>query len=99
MLLYLANNCRPDIAFAVHQCARFTHCTKLSHKKAVKRIVRYLKSTKNKGLVIKPTDKLHLDVYDDTDFASLWSSEDDQDPVFVKSRTGFIITIGNVPLV
>ena len=40
MLMYLANNTRPDIAFAVHQCARFTHCPKQSHAVAVKRILR-----------------------------------------------------------
>jgi hypothetical protein len=32
MLLYLASNSRPDITFAVHQCAQFTHCAKHSHE-------------------------------------------------------------------
>ena len=32
IMLYLAANSRPDISFAVHQCARFTHNTKASHE-------------------------------------------------------------------
>ena len=31
MLMYLAKKSRPDIAYAVNQCARFTHCPKASH--------------------------------------------------------------------
>ena len=38
MMLCLASNTKPDISFAVHQCDRFTHNTKVSHETAVKRI-------------------------------------------------------------
>ncbi len=55
MLLYLSSNLRPDIQFAVHQCARFTHGPKQSHAKAIKRICRYLKGTQTKGLEFVPT--------------------------------------------
>ena len=48
MLMYLANNSRPDIAFAVHQCARFTHAPRNSHSVAVKRILRYLNGSRDK---------------------------------------------------
>ena len=36
MWLYLVANSRPEIAYAVHQCARFTHNPKASHGAAVK---------------------------------------------------------------
>ena len=42
MLMYLAGNAYPEIQFAVHQCARFTHAPRKSHAIAVKRIARYL---------------------------------------------------------
>jgi len=38
MLLYLSSNSRPDIQYAVHQCARFTHSPKMSHQQAILRI-------------------------------------------------------------
>ena len=100
MLMYLASNSRPDIAFAVHQCARFTHSPKASHGEAIKRICRYLKGTLDKGLILRPArDNMRLDVYVDSDFAGLWKQEDDQDPVCVKSRTGFVILLADCPLV
>ena len=51
MLMYLVNS-RPEIAFAVHQCARFTHGTKHSHEKAVLQISKYLKGNLNEGLIL-----------------------------------------------
>lgn len=99
MLMYLSGNSRPDIAFAVHQCARFTHSPRQSHAKAIKRIVRYLQGTRNKGLILKPSKELKLDCYVDADFAGLWGVEDPQDPTCAKSRTGYILTLGNCPLI
>ena len=51
---YLAVTTRPDIVFAVHQCAKYSVDPKQSHEEAVKRIGRYLKKTKDKGLVFTP---------------------------------------------
>jgi len=45
MLLYICSNSRPDIQFAVHQCARFSHSPSQEHFEAVKRIGRYLLGT------------------------------------------------------
>ena len=47
-LAYISRNTRPDIEMAVHQCAKYQINPKLSHEKAVKRIVRYLLATKEK---------------------------------------------------
>ena len=98
MLMYLANNSRPDIAFAVNQCARFTHNPKKSHGKAVKRIVRYLIGTRDKGMLMTPNDHIALDCYVDADFAGLWNVEHYQDPTCAKSRTGYVILLGGCPL-
>ena len=98
MLLYLQNHSRPDLTFAVSQCARYTFCPKLSHEKALKRIGRYLQGTRDKGLIMQPTAELNVDCYVDSDFAGLWGYEDDQDPTCVRSRTGYIITIGGCPV-
>ena len=98
-LNYLANNSRPDIQFAVHQCARYTHSPKKSHSQALKRIVRYLIGTRDKGLVLSPTKEITLDMYADADFAGMWNSNaTEQDPVRVKSRSGHVILLGNCPL-
>lgn len=98
MLMYLASNSRPDIAYAVHSCARFTHSPRRSHELALKRIAKYLKGTRNRGLIINPTVDLKLECFCDADFAGLWGAEDEQDPICVRSRTGYVITIGGAPV-
>ena len=50
------------------------------------------------GLQFKLTKKFNLDLYVDADFAGLWTYEDDQDPVCVKSRTGVVVTLGDCPI-
>jgi hypothetical protein len=70
MLLYLGHS-RPDISFAMHQCARYTHSPKQSHKDALKRIGRYLKGTLKNGLILTPSDDFKIDCYPDANFAGL----------------------------
>jgi hypothetical protein len=63
-----------------------------------KRILRYLGGTRDKGIVLKPNNSNQTDCHFDADFASLFSVEDGQNPVSVKSRTGYVISFCGVPL-
>ena len=96
--MYLASNSRPDIAFAVHQCARFTHCVRASHEKAILRICKYLKGTWENGLIMRPNRKLKVECFVDADFAGLYGAENPEDPISVKSRTGYLIKFSGCPL-
>ena len=101
MLQYLACHTRPDIAFAVGQCARFTHKPRRQHEDALEYIARYLKRTMDKGLILRPDlDRpFDIDCYVDADFAGLFGSEQPHDSSSVKSRTGFVICVANCPVV
>ena len=50
MLLYLSSNSCPEIQFAVHQCARFTHNPRKRCTDSIKRICKYLKGTQGIGI-------------------------------------------------
>ncbi len=100
MLLYLSTNTRPDIAFAVSQVCRFSNAPKKSHATAIKTILRYLKKTENKGMIIKPKDSLfHLDLYVDADYCGLFGQEDARDSNSVRSRTGYIVILSGWPII
>jgi histone deacetylase 1/2 len=99
MLMYLANNTRPEISFAVNACAQYSVAPKEPHGAAVKRICRSLKGTTTEGLHVKPNAaKLSLDCYVDADYAGNWTRSEADDAVSVRSRTGFIILFGEVPV-
>ena len=100
MMMYLCNNSRPDIAFAVSQCARYTHNPTELHGMYLKYIGKYLKGTRDKGIILKPSksSKLDIECYVDADFGGLWNAEDEQDPHCVRSRTGFVILVAGCPV-
>ena len=75
MLLYLSNNTRPDIAFAVSQVAQFNFNPKQSHASAVKMIIRYLLATSDQGIIFTPTTVFKVHCYVDADFAGLHDRE------------------------
>ncbi|KAL7484430.1 hypothetical protein ACHAW6_010068, partial [Cyclotella cf. meneghiniana] len=46
-----------------------------SPQKVLKRIWRYLKATRDKGLILKPSCQLKAESYPDADFAGLYGYE------------------------
>jgi hypothetical protein len=101
MMGYLQANSRPDITFSVSQCARFASSPRRSHEIALIRIGQYLKGTNARGLILRPLslrDKFTTDIYVDSDFAGGWGHDDPNDPVCVKSRTGFLIEVMGCPI-
>lgn len=98
-LNYLEKCTRPDISYAVHQCARFTINPKEEHGKAIKWLGRYLKGTADKGLILKP-DESSFQVYVDSDFAGNWDRNTAQDDkATARSRYGYIIMYAGCPIV
>jgi hypothetical protein len=99
MLLYLSGHSRPDIAFAVHQVARYTFKPTRRHELALVRIGRYLKGTKDEGLIMCPSLEPSVECFPDADFAGLYGHEDSQDPHCARSRTGYVILAFGCPVV
>src|ERR1700678_373319 len=69
-LNWLAVGSRPDIAFVVGQLAQFLENPGRVHWEAAKRVVRYLKGTKEKKLVYGASGKSGLMSFTDADGAS-----------------------------
>jgi Reverse transcriptase (RNA-dependent DNA polymerase) len=90
-LNFLEKSTRPDIAYAVHQCARF--CLE-----PVKRIGKYLADNGDMGMILNP--KMHsFECYVDADLVGNWNRVTaDVDQGTAKSRTAFIISYGGCPV-
>lgn len=87
--MYLAVCTRPDIAHAVSYLSQYNDCHDSSHWSAAKRVLRYLKGTRNVGLSFKKTTK-SLIGYVDANWANCL---DDR-----KSYTGFVFMMAGNPI-
>ena len=90
-------NTHPNISFAVSQVACFNHNPKQLHATALKMILCYLKGTTNKGMIIKPSGKLTLEMWCDADYAGLYHHDPDTSASAAKSCGAFLITLSDVP--
>jgi Reverse transcriptase (RNA-dependent DNA polymerase) len=69
-LLYVSMGTRPDISFAVQQLTQFLDCYTLTHWEAAKRIVQYLKGTRELKLHLGGQKVAELMGYTDSNFAN-----------------------------
>ncbi len=99
MLLYLVDHMHPDITYANNCAARYMVSPRFVYEHALKYVDHYLKADSDKGFIMKPSEKLlKIDSFPDTNFDGMYRHEAMDDPVCVKSRTGYIIVVDNFPI-
>ncbi|CAL8133286.1 unnamed protein product [Prunus armeniaca] len=67
-LIYLTIN-RPDITYAVSIVSQFMHSPTMLHLNVVKRILRYLKGSVGRGILMRKNDNVHILGHTDANWA------------------------------
>ena len=98
ILQCIGNNNHPKCAYAINTCACYCISPRLAHGNAPKKIGRHLKGVLDDGLIIDPKGNLSLDCYTDADFAGNYYVKKANNPATMWSCTGFVITLGSVPV-
>lgn len=88
-LMHLAVMSRPDISHAVQRVSQFMQDPGVKHWEAVKRILRYLKGTRDLCLTLGGPMKQDFEAWSDSDFAG--------SPDHAKSITGYALFFGRGP--
>ena len=97
-LNFLAMNTRIDLAYAVHQCARYANNPKQIHQEVVKHICQYLWHTRSKGMHLQPNGIHCLEAYVDSNFCGCFHKDHSHVRHTALSRAGYIITYAGCPL-
>ncbi|XP_068323337.1 uncharacterized mitochondrial protein AtMg00810-like [Pyrus communis] len=84
-LIYLTIT-RPDITYAVSLVSQFMHAPTEAHLNVVKRILRYLKGSIGRGIVMKNNGHTQIIAYTDADWAG--------NAIDRKSTTGYCTLVG-----
>ncbi|KAL2227998.1 UNVERIFIED_CONTAM: Retrovirus-related Pol polyprotein from transposon RE1 [Sesamum indicum] len=85
-LLYLGFS-RPDICYGTQQLSQHMQHPSKFHWEAAIHMVKYLKGTSNRGLLLNSEDKFELQAFCDADWASCKDTR--------KSLTGYYVFLGN----
>ena len=84
-LMYAQTCIRPDISFAVRMLGRYQSNPGMEHKKAAKKVMRYLQGIKDYILTYRRSDQLEVIGYSDSDFAGCQDSR--------KSTSAFVFLL------
>ena len=99
-LNFLEKGSRPDLSYAVHQCARFSSNPKESHADAIRHIAKYLMATRDKGIMMDPDTSKSFEVHVDASFSGEWQPEAaEHDMSTAKSRSGYVVSLHGCPLI
>jgi hypothetical protein len=91
-LNYLEKSSRSDIAYIIHQLARFSSDPEKEHGQALRWQGRYLKAMRLQGTTLRVDKSKDLEVYVDANFSGNWDPKETQDRDTARSRHGCIIT-------
>jgi hypothetical protein len=97
----LEKSTRPNIAVAVHQCARFSSDPKQCQADPVGYFGKYLQGTKEEGIYLDPNDDKSFECWVDANFLGQYikgAKDMALHAMTAKSRTGFIITYAGCPI-
>jgi hypothetical protein len=98
---FLEKSTRPDIAVAVHQCARFSSNPKQSRAGAVQYFGRYLQGTKDEGIYLNPNHGKSFECWVNAKFLGQYvkgAKDMELDAMTAKSRTWLIISYAGWPI-
>ena len=95
---FLEKATRPDLAYAAHQCARYSTDPRQEHGAAIRWIGRYLHGTANEGIYFTPDSSKGLEVHVDSDFVGSWDPQDVHNIDTAKSRHGYVISFAGCPI-
>ncbi|GAA0146841.1 transmembrane signal receptor [Lithospermum erythrorhizon] len=77
---------RPDLSFAVNKFCQHMHDPQPKHMVMAKRILRYVKSTLDLGLLINPSSDFTIQAFNDADWAGSTSDR--------RSTGGYVVFLG-----
>jgi hypothetical protein len=90
---------QPDIAYTMHQVARFCQDPKATHAKAIIHIAKYLRDTSDQGIILHPMPDKAFDVFADANFVGNWHRMmGSDDPSTAKSCSGYVILYPGCPI-
>ena len=90
-LNFLTDSMHPKAQFTVHQYAGFSSDPKIPHDQTIKLIIKCLKGTSNRGLIVKTNSETGIYFWIVVDFMGRWNQVEVTYPSLVLSITGYII--------